>query len=154
MMIIAAAIVLMVCAHCLLTYTKIGKAMRAVSDAPQLAQLTGINTELVVRATWSLGAVLACAAGVFLATDTQVDTQMGYRLLLPIFASAILGGLGKPYGAAVGGLVIGLVEELSSYPWIGAGPLVEPGYKSGVAFAIMVLMLLWRPSGLFKGKVF
>lgn len=151
--IIAAALTLMFAVHFLLTYTKIGKAMRAISDNPELARLTGINTETVVRTTWCVGAALACAAGVFLAIDTQVDTQMGYRLLLPMFAAAILGGLGSPYGAAAGGLIIGLIEELSSYNWIGDEPLIEPGYKAGVAFAIMVLMLLWRPTGIFRGRM-
>ncbi len=75
------------------------------------------------------------AAGVFLALDTHVETQMGFRLLLPMFAAAILGGIGKPYGAVAGGLVIGIVEELSAYPWIGTAPLLSPGYKAGIAFA-------------------
>jgi len=153
-MIITGALVLMFAVHYLLTYTKIGKAMRAMSDSPELARLTGINTERVVMTTWIVGAALACAAGVFLAIDTQVETMMGFKLLLPVFAAAILGGVGRPYGAMVGGLVIGLAEELSSYHWIGDTPLLNPGYKQGVAFVIMIAMLLWRPSGLFKGKVF
>ncbi len=152
--IIGMALVLMFAVHYLLTYTKIGKAMRAMSDSPELARLTGIDTEKVVMATWVIGAALACAAGVFLAVDTQVETMMGFKLLLPVFAAAILGGVGRPYGAVVGGLIIGLAEELSSYHWIGSEPLLSPGYKQGVAFAIMIVMLLWRPSGLFKGKVF
>jgi branched-chain amino acid transport system permease protein len=154
MMIVAGALILMAAVHYLLTYTKIGKAMRAMSDSPQLARLTGIDTEKVVLATWVLGAALACAAGVFLAIDTHVDTRMGFKLLLPMFAAAILGGVGRPYGALVGGLIIGIAEEISSYPWIGTEPLLNPGYKAGVAFAIMVAMLIWRPSGLFRGKVF
>ena len=153
-LIIGCAILLMFAVHYVLTYTKIGKAMRAMSDSPELARLTGIDTEKVVMATWVLGAGLACAAGVFLAVDTQVETQMGARLLLPMFAAAILGGVGKPYGAMAGGLVIGLAEEISTYHWIGDNALIDPGYKAGVAFAIMVGMLLWRPTGLFKGKVF
>jgi branched-chain amino acid transport system permease protein len=153
-MIIFGAVVLMFAVHYLLTYTKIGKAMRAMSDSPELAKLTGIDTEKVVMATWIVGAALACAAGVFLAIDTHVDTRMGFKLLLPMFAAAILGGVGRPYGALAGGLIIGIAEEISSYPWIGTEPLLNPGYKAGVAFAIMVGMLLWRPSGLFKGKVF
>ena len=112
--------------------------MRATSDSPELARITGIDTELVVRMTWVIGAALAVAAGVFLAIDTHVETQMGFRLLLPMFAAAILGGIGKPYGAVAGGLVIGIVEELSSYPFIGTEPLISPGYKAGIAFAIMV----------------
>ncbi len=152
--IILGAVILMFGVHYLLAYTKIGKAMRAMSDSPELARLTGIDTEKVVRTTWIIGAGLACAAGVFLAIDTQVETQMGFRLLLPMFGAAILGGVGRPYGAMVGGLVIGLAEELSTYHWIGDAALLNPSYKQGVAFAIMVLILLWRPSGLFKGKVF
>jgi branched-chain amino acid transport system permease protein len=80
--------------------------------------------------------------------------MMGFYMLLPMFAAAILGGIGQPYGAMVGGLVIGLAEELSSYPWIGGEPLLPPAYKGGVAFAVMVMMLIWRPSGLFRGRVF
>jgi len=152
--IIVAALGLMFAVHYLLAYTKIGKAMRAMSDSPELARLTGINTEQVIRVTWIIGAALAAAAGVLLAFDTHVETMMGFKLLLPIFAATILGGIGRPYGAVAGGLVIGLAEELSSYPWVGIEPLLNPGYKAGVAFAIMVVMLIWRPSGLFRGRVY
>ena len=153
-LIIASALVLMVLVHLLLTQTRIGKAMRAMADSPELARLTGIETEKVIRATWIVGAGLATAAGVFLALDTHVETLMGFKILLPLFASALLGGIGSAYGAMVGGLVIGIAEELSTYPWIGDAPLLEPGYKAGVAFAIMVTMLILRPSGLFRGRVF
>lgn len=152
--IVLCAVVLMACVHYLLTYTRIGKAMRAMSDSPELARLTGIDTEKVVRMTWIVGAALACAAGILLAIDTHVETRMGFKLLLPMFAAAILGGVGKPYGALVGGMIIGMAEELSSYPWIGSEPLLNPGYKAGMAFALMIGMLLWRPSGLFRGRVF
>ena len=150
----AAALALMLGVHVLLRHTRTGKAMRAMSDSPELARLTGIDTERVIRATWIVGAGLAAAAGVFLAYDTHVETLMGFKMLLPVFASALLGGIGRPYGAMAGGLVIGVVEELSTYPWIGSEPLISPGYKAGVAFAIMVAMLIWRPSGLFRGRVF
>ena len=107
------------------------------------------------RATWVVGGFCAAAAGVFLALDTQfIESTMGFRMLLPMFAAAILGGIGRPFGAVAGGLIIGLAEELSAYPWLGNGPVISPGYKSGVAFSIMVLMLIFRPSGLFRGKVF
>ena len=152
--IVSCAIVLMLTFHVILTYTKTGKAMRAMSDSTELARLTGIETEKIVRATWLLGAALAASAGVFLAWDTHLHTMMGFYMLLPMFAAAILGGIGQPYGAMVGGLVIGLAEELSSYPWIGGEPLLPPAYKGGVAFAVMVMMLIWRPSGLFRGRVF
>jgi branched-chain amino acid transport system permease protein len=153
-LIVAAALILMILVHLVLTRTKIGKAMRAMADSPELARLTGIDTEKVIRATWVVGACLATAAGVFLALDSHVETMMGFKVLLPLFASAILGGIGSAYGAMAGGLVIGIAEELSTYPWLGDGPLLEPGYKAGVAFAIMVAMLILRPSGLFRGRVF
>ena len=86
--------------------------------------------------------------------DTDLDSYMGWDLLLPMFAAAILGGIGRPYGAIAGGMIIGLAEELSAYPWIGTEPLLPPSYKTGVAFAIMVVMLIVRPSGLFRGRVF
>jgi branched-chain amino acid transport system permease protein len=153
--IFAGTIVLVVALGYLLNRTRIGKAMRAVSDSPDLAHVTGINVDKVINATWIVGGVCATAAGVFLVMDTQMlETTMGFRMLLPMFAAAILGGIGKPYGAVAGGLIIGLAEELSAYPWIGDTPLLSPGYKTGVAFAIMVVMLIVRPQGLFKGRSF
>jgi branched-chain amino acid transport system permease protein len=152
--IIATAVVLVVLLHLFLTRTRLGKAMRAISDQPTLARICGIDLDVVAVWTWAFGAGLAAAAGVFLAIDTQLNPNMGWNLLLPLFAAAILGGIGKPHGAIVGGLVIGLAEELSTYPLMSDRPLVSPDYKTGVAFAIMVAMLLWRPSGLFRGRVY
>ncbi len=154
MWIIGLTIVIVVALHYFLSRSKLGKAMRAMADEPDLAQVSGIQTEKVVRATWIIGGGLAATAGVFLGMDTQLHTNMGWDLLLPVFAAAILGGIGSPYGAIAGGLVIGMAEELSSYPWIGDAPLLSPGYKTGVAFALMVALLIWRPSGLFRGRVF
>jgi len=132
--------------HYLLAYTRTGKAMRAMSDDADLARITGIGTEKIVIWTWIVGAALAAAAGVLLGMDTRIRPDMGWNLLLPMFAAAILGGLGRPYGAIAGGLVIGAMEELST--------LVIPGdYKSAVAFAVMVLVLIIRPQGIFKGRV-
>jgi len=154
-LIFAGTIIIVVLLSYLLNRTRIGKAMRAVSDSPDLAHVTGIDVDQVIRATWIVGGACAMAAGVFLAMDIQMlETTMGFRMLLPMFAAAILGGIGKPYGAVFGGLVIGLAEELSAYPWIGTTPLLSPGYKTGVAFAIMVVMLIIRPQGLFKGRSF
>ena len=153
--IFAGTIVFVVVLSYILNYTRIGKAMRAVSDSPDLAHVTGIDVDQVIRATWIISGVCALAAGVFLAMDIQMlETTMGFRMLLPMFAAAILGGIGKPYGAVAGGLIIGLAEELSAYPWIGTAPLLSPGYKTGVAFAIMVIMLIVRPQGIFKGRSF
>ena len=153
--ILGGTLIIMIAFNYLLNSTKIGKAMRAVSDNPELAKVSGINVEGVIKATWIVGGFCAAAAGVFMAMDTQfIESTMGFRMLLPMFAAAILGGIGRPFGAVLGGLVIGLAEELSAYPWIGNSPIISPGYKSGVAFSIMVLMLIIRPSGLFKGRVF
>jgi branched-chain amino acid transport system permease protein len=140
--------------HLLLTRTRIGRAMRAVSDDPDLARVTGISTEQVILVTWLVGGALAAVAGVFLGMDSKIDSYMGWDMLLPIFAAAILGGIGSPMGAAAGGLVLGLVEELSTYNWIGDDPLVSPDYKLGLAFAIMVALLIWRPTGLLRGRQF
>ena len=153
-LIVGVTIALMLALHWFLSQTRTGKAMRAMSDDPDLAKVTGIDTNRVITWTWIIGGGLAAAAGVFLGMDTQLTTFMGWNLLLPVFAAAILGGIGRPFGAVAGGMVIGLAEELSSFPWITEAPLLSPGYKTGVAFAIMVAMLLWRPSGLFKGRVF
>ena len=130
--------------HVFLQYTKLGKAMRAMADNPDLAKLSGINTERVILYTWCLGAGLAVAAGIFLGVDTRLQPTMGWHLLLPVFAATILGGIGKPYGAIVGGMVVGLASELSTV-------VLPPAYKTAVAFAIMVVMLIVKPSGLFGG---
>ena len=152
--IVVVTAVLVYAMHLFLTRTRMGKAMRAMSDDAALAKVTGIDTERVVMWTWIIGAGLAAAGGVFMGMDTDLDSYMGWDLLLPMFAAAILGGIGRPYGAIAGGMIIGLAEELSAYPWIGTEPLLPPSYKTGVAFAIMVVMLIVRPSGLFRGRVF
>jgi branched-chain amino acid transport system permease protein/neutral amino acid transport system permease protein len=138
-------LLLVLALHLFLQHTRTGKAMRAMADNVDLARISGIDTEGVVRWTWVLGAVMACAAGVFLGLDTRLHPTMGWSLLLPIFAAAILGGIGSPYGAIAGGLVIGLASELSTL-------LISPAYKSAVAFAILVLMLIVRPTGLLGGR--
>ena len=85
--------------------------------------------------------------------DTNIHPNLGWNLLLPMFAAAILGGIGKPMGALAGGMVIGLAEELSSYPWLARWALDHPGYKTASAFFIMVALLIFRPQGLFKGRL-
>lgn len=144
---------LVVALHLFLTRSRLGKAMRAMSDNPALARISGIGTTKVVLAAWAIGGALATAGGVFLGIDTQLSTQMGWNLLLPMFAAAVLGGIGKPVGAALGALVIGVAEELVTYPWFGE-PLLSPAYKSAVSFAILVGLLIWRPTGLARGRVF
>ncbi|ACB52294.1 branched-chain amino acid ABC transporter permease protein [Crocosphaera subtropica ATCC 51142] len=133
--------------HLVLQNTKIGKAMRAVADNIDLARVSGINVEQVVLWTWVITAILTTLGGVMLGLITStVRPNMGWFLILPMFASVILGGIGNPYGAIAGGLVIGVAQELS-VPWLG------PDYKLGVALLIMILILLIRPQGIFKGTL-
>jgi len=139
------AIALMLALHLFLQKTKMGKAMRAMSDNADLAQVTGIRVNTVIIWTWIIGGGLAAAAGIFLGMDTRLHPVMGWRVLLPVFAAAILGGIGRPYGAVAGGLIIGLAQEYSTVA-------IPPSYKPAVAFAIMVVMLIVRPTGLFAGR--
>lgn len=132
--------------HFLLQRTKIGKAMRAVADNIDLARVSGINVERVVIWTWVIAGVLTAIGGTSYGLITAVRPNMGWFLVLPIFASAILGGIGNPYGAITGAYVIGIAQELSV-------PLLGSQYKLGVALAIMVTMLLFRPQGLFRGTL-
>ena len=135
------AAVLVVALHLLLTRTTLGRAMRATAENPSLAMLIGIDVRAVVRSTWIVGGGLAAVAGVFLGLTVQLRPTMGFDLLLPLFAAAILGGIGNPYGAVVGGLLIGLAESLS-VPWVGSE------YRQAVGFLVMLAVLLWRPQGL------
>jgi neutral amino acid transport system permease protein len=135
----------MVALHFLLQKTKIGKAMRAVADDPDLAKVTGINVQQVVLWTWVItGALTALAGGLYGLESVRLN--MGWYLTLPMFAAVILGGIGNPYGAIAGAFVIGLVQELS-FPIVGAD------FKLAVALLVMVLTLLFRPQGLFKGMM-
>ena len=144
--IVGGAVALMVLLHVFLQHTRLGKAMRAMSDNADLARVTGIDTEKVVILTWIIAGLMAGAAGIFLGIDTRLHPIMGWKLLLPVFAAAIFGGIGRPYGAIAGALVIGITQELSTL-------FISPAYKPAVAFGIMVLILVWRPTGLFRGKV-
>ena len=142
----ALAVVLVVSLYLYLTRTKMGKAMRATSDNPDLARVSGINTQRVIWWTWAVGAVLAATAGVLLAVfQAQLIPIMGWRFLLPLFAAVILGGIGNPYGALVGAMIIGVSAEASTQ-W------VNPAYKPAIAFAIMIVMLLVRPRGIFGAR--
>jgi len=145
LVILAGVIILVILLHLFLQYTKMGKAMRAMSDNMDLAEITGIETERVIMWTWALGGALAAGAGVFLAMDTRLQPFMGWNMLLPVFAAAIMGGIGKPYGAIAGGMTVGIAEEMSTL-------FFSPAYKSAVAFALMVIILIVRPTGLFGGR--
>jgi neutral amino acid transport system permease protein len=137
------AIATIIALHLILQNTKIGKAMRAVADNIDLARVSGINVEQVVLWTWIITGTLTALAGGMYGLIVVVRPTMGWFLILPMFASVILGGIGNPYGAIVGALVIGVAQELS-VPFLGSE------YKLGIALAIMILILLVRPQGLFK----
>ncbi len=142
--VIGLAIAAMIALHFLLQNSKIGKAMRAVADNIDLARVSGINVEQVVLWTWIITGVLTAVAGGMYGLITTVRPNMGWFLILPMFASVILGGIGNPYGAIAGALTIGIAQELS-VPFLGSQ------YKLGVALFIMVVILLIRPQGLFRG---
>lgn len=139
-------IVIVVALTLFLKTSKWGKAMRAMSDNPDLALLSGVDNRMVTILTWSIVGALCAAAGFMLGINTELNSMMGWHLLLPMFAAAILGGVGRVEGAVLGGFIVGLVEELSV--------LILPGqYKAATAFVILLLILLVRPRGLLNGKV-
>ena len=138
-MVLSAAVLIAVALF--LQRTRIGKAMRAVSDNPSLAESCGIDIDRIILVVWIAGAGLAAAGGIFFGTVESVDWLMGARLLLLMFAAVVLGGLGTAYGAMAGGLLIGLVTEVSTI-WVGTE------IKTVFALAVLVLALLLRPQGL------
>lgn len=159
-------VIVCVALHFFLTRSRLGKAMRAMADNADLAQVSGINTALVVRITWIIAGALACMAGTMLALDVSLTPDLAFNIVLPIFAAAIVGGLGQAYGAIAGGFLIGFAETLSVFNWSvvvrpfqGILPFAVPSnieivpteYKLTVAFVILVIVLLVRPTGIFKG---
>ena len=117
--------------------------MRATADNAQLAEASGIDTERIRQATWVIAAALTAVAGIMFAVQSQLRFDAGFEfLLLPMFAAVILGGIGNPWGALAGGMVVGVSQELST-EWI------DTGFKAAVPFVILILMLIVRPRGLF-----
>ncbi len=132
----------MVVVFAILKYTKLGKAMRAMSDNFTLAEVRGIDTDRVIMATWLIGGALTALAGLFAGLDLVIDPLVGWNLTIPILAAAILGGIGSPVGAMVGAVIVGLGEEFTAH-------FFDPAYKVGVGFVIIAILLLVRPQGLF-----
>lgn len=132
----------------LLRHTRMGTAMRAVADNVDLAQASGVDTQRVLLVTWVVGSALTALGGVFFGISETIEWDMGFRLLLLIFAGVILGGIGTAYGAMVGGFLVGLLTELSTY-WIDAE------FKTAIGLGMLVIMLLFRPQGLLgvRGRV-
>jgi branched-chain amino acid transport system permease protein len=147
-----------------LNKTKSGKAMRAYSDNEDLALLSGIDPERVVRMTWIIAAALMTIAGVLYGLDKAFKPFNYFQILLPIFAAAIVGGLGSPIGAIAGGFIVAFSEVAITYPWkkvveylgfdTGSSllQLMSTEYKFAVSFVILIIVLLFRPTGLFRGK--
>lgn len=146
LLIIGIAILVMLGVHVLLAYTKIGKAMRAMSDNPTLARNCGIDTNLITNVTWLISGFLVGLAGVVLALNiTSFQPGFGQDFQFVIFSAVVLGGIGRPYGAMAGALLIGVVTEVSAV-------FLSSDYKNDAAFAILVLALLFRPQGLFTSE--
>jgi len=131
--------------HILLRYTTIGRKMRAVSDSPQLARVNGIWVNRVHQVMWVVSLTLAGLAGVLVASRTVIHPYLGWDLLLPAFAAAILGGFGSPYGAIIGGLIIGMSQELAVL-------FISETYKIAFSFVVIALALLVRPWGILGRK--
>ncbi len=158
------AIVVVAALFWFLQYSKTGKAMRAYSDNEDLALLSGINPDRVVMVTWIIAASLATIAGVLYGLDKSFRPFTYFQLLLPIFAAAIVGGIGQPLGAIAGGFVIAFSEVTLTYAYkrvleyLGFAPdglvqLLSTEYKFAISFVILVLVLLIRPTGIFRGRV-
>ena len=132
----------------MLARTGLGKAMRALSDNQALAAVAGIDVDRTVVLTWALAGGLAGIAGLLQALILNAFTpNFGFALLLPVFAAVVLGGIGSAYGALVGGLTLGLVMEVSTWDALAGG--APPVYKPVVAFSALILVLLFRPQGIF-----
>ncbi len=163
---IATAVVVVAALFWFLNRTRTGKSMRAFSDNEDLALLSGINPERVVTVTWIIAGGLATIAGTLYGLDKAFKAFNYFQLLLPIFASAIVGGLGNPLGAIAGGFLVAFSEVGFTYAWKkvatyvlpeslapdGLMQLLSTDYKFAVSFAILIVVLLFKPTGLFKGK--
>lgn len=145
-LIILAAFLSMASVHVVLRYTKFGKSQRAVADSPELAQITGIDSDRVIQLTWLWAGGMAGFAGfVLVAQLGSMTPSLGFSFLLVIFAAAVVGGIGRPYGAMLGALLIGLGMEISAV-------YIQGDYKQTFAFAALILALLFRPDGLIASR--
>ncbi len=129
--------------YLILTKTLIGKALRAVSDSLELATIMGLPMRRVNIIVWALASLFAGVGGILLAMDTNLDPYMGMINLIKAFAAVLIGGAGNVWGALIGGLFIGVAEQMSI-------AFVSPGYKEFVAFAVIIFMLLFKPRGIFS----
>jgi len=137
------SILFFVILHLLLTKTLTGKSMRAVSDSMELAGIYGIQTKNVSIFVWMISAVFAASGGFLLALDTSLDPMMGLTFMIKSFAAVLLGGVGNVWGALLGGLCIGIIENMGT-------AFISPGYKDLTAFVLIIVILLFRPQGILS----
>jgi branched-subunit amino acid ABC-type transport system permease component len=145
---ITTAVTVIVClllVDALLRFSPLGRAMRAVADNASLAAVRGVERRTIARLTWVLVGALLGLAGVLAGLDRAIDPLIGWNYQIPIFAAAILGGLGSPLGAVAGALVIGVAEEMSAL-------VIPTNYRQVVSFAVILALLLFRSNGLFGAK--
>jgi len=128
--------------HLFMTRTRTGIAMRGVAENPDLANVSGVNVNRIISWVWIIGASGAAVAGVLYGLTVQMRPELGFSLILPLFAAVILGGAGSMYGAVIGGLLVGLSENLSVM-------IIPTTYKPAVPFLLILLVLYFKPSGLF-----
>jgi branched-subunit amino acid ABC-type transport system permease component len=147
---ILASILTVSLVHIFLTRTKLGKAMRATSDNPSLAMACGINVDRVVIWVWFLGAGLAGIGGVLRGADTRLIPLVGWEVLLPAFAVVILGGVGNLYGTIIAAYILGLAENVGVLALSGLS--LSTGYRSAIAFVVLIVVLLVKPTGLMGSE--
>ncbi|KXA90631.1 branched-chain amino acid ABC transporter permease [candidate division MSBL1 archaeon SCGC-AAA259D14] len=138
------SIISMLAIYYILQRTRLGKSLRAISDSTRLAKISGIDVDWTIRMMWVIVMILVGIAGVMYGLVVMVRPNMGFYLLLPIFAAVILGGVGNVYGAIIGAMILGISQEVST-KWL------PTQYKVAVAFVALIIVLIFRPKGLFKG---
>jgi len=135
-------IVVVIALHLFMTRTRAGIAMRGTSESPELARVSGVNVDRIITLVWIIGSSSAAIGGVLYGLTVQMRPELGFALILPLFAAAILGGVGSLYGAVLGGMIVGLSENLSVM-------IIPTTYKPAVPFLLILAILYFRPQGIF-----
>ena len=162
--IILVGLIAMVAFHLLLHRTRLGKAMRAASDNPELAQASGIDIEKIINYIWFISITFASLGGILIGMETFIIPYMGFAIIIPVFCATIMGGIGNPYGAMLGALVLALAENFGLY--INFGKILSLGsildfhkdlfiptsYKPAISFVMLIFVLLVRPRGILGKK--
>jgi branched-subunit amino acid ABC-type transport system permease component len=154
----------MVFFHLLLHHTKLGKTMRATSDNPELSEASGIDIEKIITYVWFIGIAFAALGGILIGMETYILPYMGFAIIIPVFCATIMGGIGNPYGAMLGALVLGFAENFGLYINFGRilnlggmfnfnkDLFIPTGYKPAISFVILIVVLLIRPRGILGRK--